>query len=47
MNVPDYIWNKDKRKRTGLCKQCGNISDFICSKCRYNPEKKKDIAKRR
>lgn len=25
--------NKDKRKRKGICRQCGNTSDFICSKC--------------
>lgn len=36
----EYSWNKDKRKRKGLCRQCGNTSDFICSKCHLNPAKK-------
>ena len=30
----EYLHNKDKRKRKGICRQCGNTSDFICSKCR-------------
>lgn len=29
-----YPHNTDKRKRKGICRQCGNTSDFICSKCR-------------
>ena len=37
----DFPWNKDKRKRKGLCKQCGNTSDFVCSKCHLNPTKPK------
>ena len=30
----EYPHNKDKRKRKGICRQCGNTSDFICSKCK-------------
>lgn len=33
--IPDYPHNRDKRKRRGLCKQCGNTADFICFKCRF------------
>lgn len=39
--IPRYYWNKDKRKRKGFCRICGNVSDFICFKCGYNPNKLK------
>ena len=32
--MTEYKHNKDKRKRKGICRQCGNTSDFICSKCK-------------
>lgn len=36
----EYQHNKDKRKRKGVCKQCGNTSDFICSKCKHRKQYK-------
>lgn len=36
----EYQHNKDKRKRKGVCKQCGNTSDFICSKCKNRKQYK-------
>lgn len=35
--IKQYVWNKDKRRRRGVCRQCGNTSDFICSKCHNKP----------
>lgn len=33
--IPGYPHNRDRRKRRGLCRQCGNTANFICFKCRF------------
>ena len=35
----------DYGPRKGLCRQCGNTSDFICFKCHLNPEKEEKPVK--
>lgn len=39
MTLEIYEWIVDKCKRKGICRQCGNSSCFICSKCGHNPKR--------